>query len=248
MKTRQTCRYQNGDVSLVRPTTGRDGETITGEERKTEERERERERERGGSRKTREKGREGGRRETTELNKLEKHLSGQLMLLSRPLISPSPDFRRQIKALVPPGTANTFSTPPREIMRTRTHACTHAGTRSARLHATAIIAARQYARRGERRTEWRKNGTLLVFANDVPTCARRLARLGRFIETAAVPLAKMAARRARRSALWKDENSVNSPSRRSRATPLNGILLRLTRQSSFELRSDRFEQNIARET
>jgi len=160
------------------------------------------------------------------LNKLEKHLSGQLMLLSRPLISPSPDFRRQIKALVPPGTANTFSTPPREIMRTRTHACTHAGTRSARLHATAIIAARQYARRGERRTEWRKNGTLLVFANDVPTCARRLPRLGRFIETAAVPLAKMAARISRpreglsASALSNDENSVNSPSRRYRATAL----------------------------
>jgi len=174
-KTRQTCRYQNADI----PRTSDDREGWRNDNGKRE--------------------REGRRRETTELNKLEKHLSGQLMLLSRPLISPSPDFRRQIKALVPPGTANTFSTPPREIMRThaRVHARTHAGTRSAHLHATAIIAARQYARRGERRSEWRKNGTLLVFANDVPTCARRLPRLGRFIETAPLPLAKMVARTRR---------------------------------------------------
>lgn len=85
VKTRQTCRYQNGDVPR----------TTTSDDRK---------RDRGwrdGSRKRQ-------KRETTELNKLEKHLSGQLMLLSRPLILPSPDFRRQIKALVPPGTVNTF--------------------------------------------------------------------------------------------------------------------------------------------
>lgn len=119
VKTRQTCRYQNGDVSR---TTSDDrkgdgggrkgGETIT---MRVRNRKRGREREK----KIEKEGRE---RETTELNKLEKHLSGQLMLLSRPLISPSPDFRRQIKALVPPGTVNTFSTPPREIMRTCTHA------------------------------------------------------------------------------------------------------------------------------
>lgn len=53
-----------------------DGETITGRERRGRDKERERERER----------KETG--ETTELNKLEKHLSGQLMLLSRPLILP----------------------------------------------------------------------------------------------------------------------------------------------------------------
>lgn len=127
----------------------------------------------------REKERKPKREETTELNKLEKHLSGQLMLLSRPLIPPSPDFRRQIKALVPPGTVNTFSTPPREIMRACVRACTYERRENTRERAHPPS-------EGERRAEWRKNGTLLVFANDVPP-SRRRATFPRFWNDLSAP-------------------------------------------------------------
>lgn len=90
------------------------------------------------------------------------------MLLSRPLIPPSPDFRRQIKALVPPGTVNTFSTPPREIMRARTYARARGAYERALTSGAKIRVNERTPSEGERRTEWRKNGTLLMFANDVP--------------------------------------------------------------------------------